>query len=410
MPRRDHRNDHPALRSLDARRIDQGKERGVILEDRLGISEPTFVPEELLPIVGRCTGEVSIDEIVRAASKQVGEQIPAEMVHTILGQLDDRLLLIGERFDAAVAAAAQTFLAAGVRPARHAGSAGYPADPAALRTALTRLVRPGTRPATTLRGLVAPHIDLARGAEGYRAAYERLIASPPADLYVVFGTGHAGPDAPVTGLPMDWQTPLGTVSTDRSFVHAVHAAIGEASPADLLHHRVEHSLEFQMLMLQHLHELRGGAQPFAVAGFLCGALPSASGDPLAEPWCQRLIDAFRTAEHASGRRVCYVAGADLAHIGPFFGDARSVDDSRLRELEATERARLQWLEQGAPGQFHAAVDCTGNPDRVCSAPAITLCAGLAGGPGQLLHYGQARAPDDSQTVSFCAVAFAGQER
>ncbi|MBZ0153125.1 MAG: hypothetical protein K8J09_16500, partial [Planctomycetes bacterium] len=49
----------------------------------------------------------------------------------------------------------------------------------------------------------------------------------------------------------------------------------------------------------------------------------------------------------------------------------------------------------------------GNPDRVCSAPAITLCAALAGGPAELLHYGQARAADDSQTVSFCALAFAG---
>lgn len=380
-------------------------ERGVVLRDRLGLSEPTFVPEPLLPIVGRCTGEHTLAQIRQAAARQLGEDVPLAFVTGLVQQLDDRLLLLGERFDAALTGAAADFLAPGVRPASHAGSAGCPSDPTALRRALAAMVLGPAGPTTALRGLVAPHIDLQRGADGYRAAYTRLLAAPPADLYVVFGTGHAGPQAPVTGLPLDWQTPLGTVTTDRAFVDAVHAVLGPPQPMDLLIHRDEHSLEFQMLFLQHLHERRGGGQPFRVAGFLCGALPSASGNPLDEAWVQRLLGAFRSAEQVSGQRVCYVAGADLAHIGPFFGDDAAVDDARLLQLATAERERLQWLEQGAPGAFHAAVDCAHNPDRVCSAPAITLCAALAGGAGELLHYGQARADDGSQTVSFCAMAF-----
>jgi AmmeMemoRadiSam system protein B len=403
--------DPPALRPLDVRRSQRVNQPGIVLEDQLGLSEPTFVPEQLLPIVGRCTGEASLDEIRAAASEQVGEEIPLDFVRTIVDDLDRRLLLFGPRFLAAVEQAANDFLASGVRPARHAGSAGYPADPAALRVALGDLLgasAPAAGPgAPHLRGLIAPHIDLARGMAGYRAAYERLLAAPPADLYVVFGTGHAGPSAPVTGLPLDWQTPLGVVRTDRDFVAAVHASIGAPAAADLLHHRLEHSLEFQMLLLQHLHERRGTNHPFQVAGFLCGALPSEHGNPLAEPWCQRLLEAFRSAAQASNKTVCYLAGADLAHIGPFFGDARAVDQARLDRLAAAERTRLSWLEQGSPGPFHAAVDCGNNPDRVCSAPAITLCAALAEGPGELLHYGQAKARDGSQTVSFCAMAFPG---
>jgi AmmeMemoRadiSam system protein B len=401
----------PAVRALDVQRATQGRARGIVLTDRLGLSEPTFLPEALLPIVGRCDGTKTLAEIRRLASHQVGEDVPLAFVEDLVRQLDERLLLVGERFAAAVAAAAAAFAAAGVRPARHAGSAGYPAEPEALRAALAALVGPTTngapRAVREMRGLVAPHIDLARGAAGYAAAYARLAAAPPADLYVVFGTGHAGPGAPVTGLALDWETPLGRTATDRGFVAAVHDAIGAANPADVLHHRDEHSLEFQVLFLQHLHERCFGGRPFEVACFLCGALPSASGDPLAEAWCQRLLAAFRGAERAAKKRVCWIAGADLAHIGPFFGDDAPVGDARLATLAAAERERLALLQRGAPGAFHAAVDCAQNPDRVCSAPAITLCAELAGGNGELLHYGQARADDGSQCVSYCAMAFDG---
>lgn len=404
--------ERPAIRPLDVQRVDepQGTGRGVVLVDRLGISEPAFIPEGMLPIVGRCTGERSLAEIRAEAESQYAEPLTLEAVTQLVQQLDERLLLIGARYEAAAATAAAAFMAGGTRPSSQAGSAGYPRDPDELRRALDRLLDAAPAPdvaPTALRGLIAPHIDLHRGAAGYASAYRRLLAAEPADLYVVFGTGHAGPSAPVTGLLLDWQTPLGTVPTDREFVLAVHDRLGAPDPTDLLIHRDEHSLEFQVLLLQHIHARRATKTPFRVAGFLCGALPSGDGDPLCEAFGQQLIATFRAAEAAATGRVCYIAGADLAHIGPFFGDPAPVDDARLDRLAAIEQQRLTLLERGQPGPFHAAVECDRNPDRVCSAPAITLTAALAGGAGELLHYGQARAADDSQTVSFCAMSFAG---
>lgn len=396
----------PAVRAVDVQHVEAPPGPGIVLFDRLGISEPTFVPAALLPVVGRCDGSRTIDEIRREASRQVGEELPLAFVRGIVRQLDERRLLVGPAFTTAAKAAAAEFLAAPFRPPRHAGAAGGPADPGELRQALRRMVgEPG--PALPLpRGLVAPHIDLERGRDGYRAAYNRLLASPAADLYVVFGTGHAGPTAPITGLELDWSTPLGTAPTDRAFVRAVHAAIGGPDPIDVLLHRDEHSLEFQVLFLQHLHERRGDPPP-RIAGFLCGSLPSADGDPLREAWCQRLVSAFRAAEAAAPGRVCYLAGADLAHVGPTFGDAAPVDGARLERLAGTDRAHLEPLLRGEPGAFHRSVVGSGNPDRICSAPAITLCAELAGGTGELLHYGQACAADGDQVVTFCAGVFTG---
>lgn len=400
--------DRPAIRPLDVQRVENEQGRGIMLSDRLGISEPTFIPEQLLPIVGRCTGECSLVEIRQQADPQYDDDLTEAFVSEVVNQLDERLLLIGERFENAVSHAAKDFLETGVRAQRHAGSAGYPAAPVALRQALDALVRPRGPDPRHLRGLIAPHIDLARGAQGYTAAYERLLTAPPADLYVIFGTGHAGPTAPVSGLILDWQTPLGTTRTDREFVDAVHERIGAPSAGDLLHHRDEHSLEFQVLFLQHLHSMRGATTELKVACFLCGSLPSSDGDPMAEDYAQTILAAFRAAEDANGGRVCYIAGADLAHIGPFFGDPEAVSTDRLEQLATVERERLALLEEAQPGPFHRAVEQRNNPDRVCSAPAITLCAALADGPGELLHYGQARAEDHSQTVTFCAMAFTEQ--
>ena len=385
----------PRLRHLEFHPSEHAGQRGLLLRDPLGIAAEAFVPEGLIPLLARCDGKASIAGLQRQVPGA-----PAGFVAKLVDQLDEALLLDSPRFATALATAVREFGAREVRPARHAGSAGYPAAREAAEAALGAMISRRTRREREApRGLIAPHIDLARGREGYVMAYGYLAETTPADLYVIFGTGHHGPGAPVTGLAMDWETPLGRVRTDSEFVQAVHARLGPADPLDLFLHQHEHSLEFQVLMLQHV--LHG--QEFAVAGFLCGSLPSRSGDPGQEQYVQEILATFRAA--AASKRVCFIAGADLAHIGPHFGDPEPVDDLRLDELARTERGRLAHLEQGNPGAFHAGLEAEGNPDRVCGATPIYLAAALASGSGEVLHYGQARAPGGQQCVSFCSVAF-----
>lgn len=394
--------DRPCLRALETHRVSDGEQPGVVLIDPLGLCPgQAFVPDTLLPVVALFDGDHSSEAIQAKLRDPSGAPLEPGFVRRLAEQLDEALLLDSPRFAAALRAAVEKFEAAGVRPASHAGSAGYPAAAQACAAALTEIVAPLSGDAASdraeLHGLVAPHIDLARGVEGYRAAYGRLAAARPADLYVVFGTGHQGPTAAVTGLAMDWATSVGVARTDRDFVAAVHRQLGPAAPVDTFLHRQEHSLEFQMLFLRHLL----GDRPFEVAGFLTGRLPD-------DPEVRRtLTDVLRETAAASGKRICWVAGADLAHLGPFFGDAQPVDTALLARLERDERGRLARLEAGDPASFHAELHTSGNPDRICGVSPITLVAELAGGPGELLHYGQAAAPDGSQVVSFCSVAFAG---
>jgi len=396
----------PALRGFDFQRVTQDGQSGLALIDRLGLTEgAVFLPDGLVPLVGRMDGTRTIAELRAALTGPGHEPMPPGFIEDLVAQLDERLLLHGPRFDAALRAAADAFLAAGARPPSHAGSAGCPRDPAQLADALEGILGTTTPHRAAARGLIAPHIDLLRGRDGYAQAYGWLAEHEPADLYVLFGTGHGGPSAPVTGLPLDWDTPLGRVATDGAFVAAVHDALGPAAPQDLLLHRGEHSLEFQVLFLRHLL----GERPFRVACFMTGYLPSGTGDPGEEEYVHNILDAFRAAAAETSGSVCYIAGADLAHLGPFFGDDAPVDGARLDQLRRDEAERLRHLVAGEPGAFHRAVDADGNPDRVCGASPIFLTAALCGGGGELLHYGQAPATDGSQVVSFCAMGF-GAER
>ncbi len=397
-------SERPRLRPVEVHRLADGARRGIVLIDPLEVATgQCFIPQAVVPIVARFDGEHTVEE-VESELRAAGRPSPPGFVANLVRQLDDALWLDSPRGRDAERAACGAFLAGGdgARPARHPGSAGYPAQATALRARLRDLVPPAERVAQpTPRGLIAPHIDLLRGDAGYRAAYGHLAACEPADLYVIFGTGHKGPKAPVTGLLLDWDTPLGRVTTDRAFIERVHREVGEIDPRDAFLHRDEHSLEFQVLMLSHV--LQG--RPFMVAGFLCGSLPSASGEPDQEAYVRTLLAAFHLAASASGKKVCYVAGADMAHLGPFFGDARAIDQPLLHRLEQDDRARLAQLSAGRPSAFHRQIEGDGNGDRVCGTTPMYLCAALAGGPAELLHYGQAVADDSSQVVSFASMVF-----
>ncbi|MHC4814082.1 MAG: AmmeMemoRadiSam system protein B [Planctomycetota bacterium] len=397
--------ERPAFRHLEVRRVEHGGQAGIVLHDPLGIApEQVFVPDGLLAVVALFNGERTIPAIEAEITHGSSQVVPNGFVAGIVDQLDQRLVLQSERFRAALDVAMTGFLAQPVRAARHAGSLGYPAEQATAREALSSMVRrlpTGEPRRPTPRGLVAPHLDLVRGREGYVLAYSYLAECQPADLYVVFGTGHQGPGAPVTGLAMDWETPLGTLRTDRDFVAVVHDSVGPPDRVDQFLHRDEHSLEFQMLFLAHI--LDGHSEDAQVAGFLCGQLPSSGENVLEESYVGSLLDAFRSG--CDGRRVCFIGGADLAHVGPVFGDVDQVDQARLDRLAQVERNKLAHLVNGDPGAFHRSVEQDGNPDRICGTTPMVLAAALAGGAAHLLHYDQARAPDGSQVVSFCSMVF-----
>ena len=80
--------------------------------------------------------------------------------------------------------------------------------------------------AATLRGIVSPHIDFARGGPVYTWAYKELVEDSDADTFVILGVAHQYCRNRFALTRKDFETPLGLVRTDRAYVDRIAALAG----------------------------------------------------------------------------------------------------------------------------------------------------------------------------------------
>jgi len=293
------------------------------------------------------------------------------------------------------AAALAAYRAQALRPPACAGSV-YPDAAVPLRRALDGWLAPPPGPAPRLarppRLVVSPHIDYPRGARGYAHA-ARALAASDAELFVVFGTAHATPARAFTLTRLDFGTPLGPVRTDRRAVDALVAALGEEQLlADELLHQDEHSVELQAVLLAHLV-----SRPFTVLPVLCSSLAHVV-DPaaLAAPFLAAL------ARAVAGRKTCFVAGADLAHVGPMYGDPRPPWPAELVALAEEDLHTLDFVARGDAAGFHLDAVREDGRRRLCGTAPIYAALRASGRAARLLHYEQWS--DGRDSVSFAAAA------
>jgi AmmeMemoRadiSam system protein B len=188
-------------------------------------------------------------------------------------------------------------------------------------------------------------------------------------------------------------------------VEELSAAAPGLRAGELAHAR-EHSLEFQAVMLHHA--LGERAARVRVLPVLCGLLTNRLGRQTARRRAQ--VDAFIEALRAlrPKRQTCFIAGADLAHLGPAFGTPpRTAKDHRA--LERQDAATLDLLCRADAEGFRRDVSAGGNPRNVCGLSAIyTLLRALEPPSGTLLGYRQCPVPGDDEggsRVSIAALCF-----
>jgi AmmeMemoRadiSam system protein B len=385
----------------------------VALRDPAGFTEQiAILPPPLLDLVSLFDGTRSVEEIRAVLERRHGRAPSAEQIAQVVERFDDAGFLDSARFRARRRALEDAFRQSPVRPAAHAGGA-YAGEAAALATQMDGFFReiadksvapdPVAAPAS-LRALVAPHIDFHRGGSTYAWAYREVLARSDADLYVVLGTCHAGMRDPFAVTLKPYDTPLGPVPVDRDFYDALAQRAGQDLLASEPAHRTEHSIEFQAVMLQHL---LGGRRPFTILPVLASYLHEAvwkGSEPEADPRVPRFVDALRETIAASPRRVCLIAGVDLAHVGPRFGDAKANTAAFLAQVEQADRAMLESVVAADARGFYDNVAADRDARRICGlSPLYTLLRLLPEARGSLLRYTQW--PDPQGAVTFCAVSF-----
>ncbi len=392
----------PRLRPLEILRLPQpdGSET-FLLRDPEGYAEDELVMSEAaLFVAAHGDGEHTLEQLARNFALRYGRPMDPDQARAVFDRLEHAFMIESPAFLEERQRARRAFLDAAIRPASHAGRS-YPAEPEAARQAVAGFFRDaasmeegGERPAGRLAGVVAPHIDLRVGGAATALAYRLLDEATPVTTVIVLGTAHGcgQPAWIVTDKPYD--TPLGTVPVDMDAYRQLAGAAG-TNPEDVYYHRKEHSIEFQALFLAALREQ---GRKLNLVPVLCGSLRASSGALIDDPF---LVELRKFLEERKDTAIA-IAAADLAHVGPRFGDPEALTPLQLSLLERKDRATLECVRQGdAPGFRHSVLEA-GDPRRICGlAPIFGLLAALGPVKGKVLRYEQAQ--DDTGTVSYASV-------
>jgi MEMO1 family protein len=409
--------DRPLLRPLSAQRLDHQGQAFAVLQDPLGVfSSPILLAlDTFVHVCRHFDGRNSLAEILTRVEQETGQLISREALERLVTELDQAMVLEGPAF----ARFRASFQEAMVRPAALAGRS-YTAGDAALRTQLAQYFASdrgaGQPPRRTngssrrLRGVLSPHIDYHRGGPVYTRSYQQILEQSDIDTFVILGVAHQFCRRRFVLTLKDFETPLGTVPTNRDYVRRIAEAAGNEFFDDELVHRAEHSIEFQAVFLQYL---LGQERAFSIVPILVGSfhdLLVRGVDPIDDLDVRRFVDSLRSAERASGQNVAYIGGIDLCHVGPEFGDANPVDSGLQDTVRRFDHEMLDHAASGDPSAWFQTAACVSNRWRVCGlAATYTMLHAMGPAQGRLLRYEQA--VDDRRTccVSFASMVFHSPE-
>ena len=202
-------------------------------------------------------------------------------------------------------------------------------------------------------------------------------------------------------------TPLGAVEADLDSIDRLARATKKDFDVyeDQFNHKREHSLEFQAVFLRHLLGTRSVRIIPILAGL--GEQQHTGKSPALDAACERFLAEVRAI--VEDKNAVVIAGADLAHVGPRFGDGKPYTDRQRAVLDETDRESLDHATRGDAEGFwkHVAGDL--ETRRVCGlAPIYSLLRTIASGTkGSLRHYEQNVDPDEGSIVSHAALGFYG---
>lgn len=393
----------PKLRPVEA--IPLRTERGVsvLLRDPWGIAPQVVLTEKASFLAMLLDGSRDLRDIQVAYMRRYGELLFEEDLKGFLDYLDRHFLLDSPRFRERLQEIERQWARSPVREPAHAGEA-YPDDPQRLREKLEGCFERDSDPDVgPIRGIIAPHIDLERGGGCYGSAYSPLRKADPPELVVILGTCHLPMRRPFAVTDKAFLTPLGRAEAALDAVEELR----DSAPYDPLEesilHRREHTIEFQVLFLQHLW---GEVKILPV---LCRSFdPYLKG---ADPEGDEEYAAFLTALRGIiiKRKALVVCSADLAHVGPQFGDPGSLDQGDLVRVAARDREMLSLVEGGDAKGFLDYIRAEGDRRRICGLPPIYAgLKALEPVRGILLDYRQWRDPDGLGAVTFASLLLYGE--
>lgn len=380
---------------------------GLLIRDPLRYSDTTLIiPPGLAECLQLFDGNCTDLDLRAALVRLTGDLQVGDLQRQLLSALSEAGFLEDENHRRLKEEQHARFVRMPLREAVHAGGA-YPMDAAALRATLARWMDGAGRIATagSLAGIAAPHVSPDGGAACYRAAYAALAPELRDRVFVVLGTSHYGQPERFGLTRKPFATPLGTAETDCALVDRLAGAAGDGAVVEDYCHAVEHSIEFQVLFLQHVF-----GPGIRILPILCGAFAKSiqgGGPPEADEHVRRFLGALGDLAAREGNRLFWVLGVDMAHIGRRYGDPFPVvaEEGRMTRVRELDHARIDCLAKADADAFWAAVQEGRDELKWCGSSAFyTFLRAIPGARGKLLNYQQWNI-DEQSVVTFGALSF-----
>jgi Predicted dioxygenase len=227
-----------------------------------------------------------------------------------------------------------------------------------------------TSQAKGLKGVIAPHIDIGCGGPCFAWAYKEIAESSDADLFIILGIAHTGTNNLFALTDKTFETPFGSVETDKDFLGALQKKSKTDYFEDEFVHKDEHSIGFQAVFLKYLYQQK---KNFKIIPILCSSFGEADGNSVESGKNSQFEEFASTLKEAikeSGKKICIIASVDLAHVGSRFGDTELQDDAFLDKLRSDDTDMLKYIENLDAEGFNNSIRKDHNSRKICGYPAI----------------------------------------
>ena len=341
--------------------------------------------------------------LVRATNALDVSELQKHLMETLsaAGFLEDEVFarMRDERRDA--------FAASPVREPAHAGSA-YPAEADALRETMRRYMDGAPAAAAkdgSLVGIAAPHVSPEGGWQSYRDAYAVLQPEHRERTCVILATSHYGSPERFGLTRKDFATPLGLAKSDTRLVEWLAGRAGDAVDMEDYCFSFEHTVEFQVVFLQHAL-----GPDVRILPILCGPFAESlyrGGRPEDSDQVRCFFDALSELHDREAGNLLWVLGVDMAHMGARYGDRfrALANEGPMTEVGMRDRRRMDAINAGDPDGFWDQVQQNHDDLKWCGAsPFYTFLKSVPRLRGELLRYEQWNI-DEHSVVSFAGMSF-----
>ena len=400
---------YPVLRNLQFSPVKEGEEQYVVLWDPSGLSKDKLVlPLNYFFIIQHFDGDHSLQQIGALYLKRFGEFLMPGKVEQLVGDLDSKLFLEGERAEGAKDQARVAYRQAAVRPAAFAGKS-YEGERGPLKKQIDGFFsskegpdfKPSENKGKPIKGLVVPTYELKQAGPIYAWAYKELQEAHQPDVLVIIGTAHAGLEQPFALTDKDFETPFGVVPVDRPIVDRLKALVPEYFTEDIAH-LSEHAIEFQLPFVQ----TNTAAEPMTFVPVLSSFSAMSLNDPSVRASVDRFVAAMREAISASGKNACVIAAGELAHLGMRYGDSAPPTDFSFHRTMQYDLEMLKFVEDLKPEEFAAYIQKEKDQRRISGfSPIYCLLRLIQAEKGQVLRYDRGITDQYNSTVTYASMSF-----